>query len=88
MCTSNTGPSKALSASRIAIEVCVKAPGLMTIAAAFFARLVDPVDQLMLGVGLQEPHGQPVAFGLAPAGASTSASVSCRRFPAGACRAD
>ena len=46
--------SQAFSASRIATEVWVKAAGLMTMPAAFLARLVDPADELVLGVALVE----------------------------------
>ena len=56
--TSSTGPSKALSASRIATEVWVNAPGLMTMPEAL-SRLVDPVDDLAFVVGLVRADVRP-----------------------------
>jgi hypothetical protein len=38
----------------MAIEVKVKAAGLMTMPAALVDRLVDPADDLVFGVGLAE----------------------------------
>ena len=72
-----TGGSKVLSASRIATEVWVKAAGLIDDAARDLARLVDPVDDLVLAVALVEAQlelaARPRACG---SRASTSASVS------------
>lgn len=57
MCTSITGASKVLSASKIATEVWVKAAGLMTMPLAV-SRASDPVDDLVLTVRLVEAQVQ------------------------------
>ena len=66
MCTSITGPSNVLSASMIAIEVCVKAPGLIAIPPAILA----PAILVVASLGVLAAGGKPfdvvslAAFGL------------------------
>ena len=52
--TSTTGAPKALSASSNATDVWVKARGIDDDAAGGLARLVDPVDEFVFAVALEE----------------------------------
>ncbi len=54
MCTSTIGHRNTLSASRIGIDVKLWPAGLITMPEADPDRLVDPVDQGRLAVGLPE----------------------------------
>ena len=76
MCTSITGPSKAFSASRMATDVWVKAAGIDDDAGGRFARLVDPVDDLVFAVALMERDLKPELGRQRRQSASTSARVS------------
>ena len=67
-CTSITGRPTARIASCRASEVWVKAPGLMTMPLAAGGRLVDPVDQLALVVGLAEVDRKAQPFAGVAAG--------------------
>jgi hypothetical protein len=89
-CTSNTGSSIALIASSSATLVWVKAAALSSTACAPSAlRLVQPVDQVALVVGLAHVDLDARVRRRDPrAWRRCRRASGCRRFPARACRAD